>query len=110
MPRGGTPEAALRLLGLAARAGAIIPGTERVRLAARGRGLHFVLVAADAAANAMDKLIPLLRARLIPYVVVASRDELGLAVGRSPLSAVGVTDPRLASRLRELLGGSERAE
>ena len=102
--RSEAPESALRLLGLAARAGAIVPGTERVREAARGGRLHFAWVAADAAANAMDKLIPLLVARGVPHAVVGNRVELGAAVGRAPLSAIGVMDASFAKRLRDMIG------
>ncbi|HEY8485522.1 MAG TPA: ribosomal L7Ae/L30e/S12e/Gadd45 family protein [Longimicrobiales bacterium] len=101
----GGPEAALRLLGLAARAGAVLAGTERVRLAARAGKSRFVVVAADASENSREKLLPLLRAKGIPHVVAFDRVRLGAAVGRSALSAVGVVDPSFAARLEELLGG-----
>lgn len=106
--RGKRPKAdqALKLLGLAARAGGIVPGTDRVRIAARRNELQFVLLANDASANAREKLVPLLQAREIPYVTLASRMELGEAVGRSPLSAIGLLDVSLARRVRELIGGS----
>jgi ribosomal protein L7Ae-like RNA K-turn-binding protein len=91
------------MLGLAARAGAVIPGTERVREAARSGTLHLVLVAADLSDNSRDKLLPLLESRQVPYAVLASRDALGGAVGRAPLSALGITERKLASRVKELL-------
>jgi len=91
------------MLGLAARAGAVIPGTERVREAARSGKLHFALVASDLSDNSRDKLLPLLNARQIPYAVVSDRDALGGAVGRAPLSALGITEKKLASRVEELL-------
>ncbi len=62
-----------------------------------------VLVAEDASANAKEKLLPLLAKRGIGYVVAASRDALGAAVGRAPLSAVGVTDRAFADRLKALI-------
>lgn len=96
----------LRLIGLAARAGAVVPGTDRVRIAARRGELHFVLVARDAARNAREKLLPLLTARGIPFREGFSRTALGEAVGRSQLSAVGLTDASLARRIGELIGGS----
>jgi ribosomal protein L7Ae-like RNA K-turn-binding protein len=99
-------EQALRLLGLAARAGGVVPGTDRVRIAARRDEVEFVLVAADASANAREKLLPLLRARGVPYMEAYSRVELGRAVGRSPLSAIGLTDVSLTGRVRELIGES----
>lgn len=103
---GAASDPALRLLGLAARAGGVVPGTERVREAARGGHLHLALVAVDASANAQDKLLPLLEARRVPHLIVFTRAELGGAVGRGPLSAVGLTEASLAKRVRELIGGS----
>lgn len=97
------PDALLNMLGLAARAGAVITGTERVREAARSGSLHMVLVASDASDNSRDKLLPLLDARRIAYAVVYDRDALGGAVGRAPLSALGITETKLARRVKELL-------
>jgi ribosomal protein L7Ae-like RNA K-turn-binding protein len=99
------PDAALRLLGIAARAGAVVTGTERVRVAARGGGLRLVLVAGDASDNSREKLMPLLGSREIPSIVAYDRDALGAALGRAGLSAVGITDPKLADRLRMLIAG-----
>lgn len=98
--------AALRLLGLAARAGAILPGTERVREAARSGEARFVVVAGDASANTCDKLIPLLESRGVPHVSAYDRARLGDAVGRAPLGAVAVMDASFATRLRQLLGAA----
>src|SRR6185369_8474358 len=97
------PNSALRLLGLAARAGALLPGTERVRDAARSGTLRFALVAADVSDNSLDKLLPTLRKRGVPHVVMFTRDQLGQAVGKSPLSAVGITHPGFAEQLQALL-------
>ena len=95
--------AVFRLLGLAARAGAILPGTERVREAARAGDARLVFVAGDASGNTRDKLIPLLEARGVPYALAGDRARLGEAVGRAPLGAVAVLDASFAARLSELL-------
>src|SRR5687768_14391878 len=84
-------EAVLRLLGLATRAGVLLPGTDRVREAARSGDLRFAIVAEDISDNSQDKLLPLLRSRGVPHAVGFRRSELGAAVGRAPLSAVGIT-------------------
>jgi ribosomal protein L7Ae-like RNA K-turn-binding protein len=99
------PEGALRLLGLAARAGVLLPGTERVREAARSGNLRFAVVAEDTSDNSNDKLLPLLRKRRVPHVVAFTRNQLGAAVGRGPLSAVGIAEHRLAQQIRALLEG-----
>lgn len=91
------------MLGLAARAGAVLPGTDRVREAARAGALHFVLVASDASENSRDKLVPLLESRRVPHAIVFDRVALGGAVGRAPLSALGITEIKLAKRVKELL-------
>ena len=104
----GRLDAALRLLGLAARAGAVVTGTERVRDGVRDRSLAFVLVAADASANSLDKLVPTLEASGIPYAVRYERIQLGEAVGRSQLSAVGLLDASFAARLQELIREEEK--
>jgi hypothetical protein len=41
----------------------------------------------------------------VPLIVAYDRDALGVALGRGGLSAVGVTDTKLANRLRELSAG-----
>ena len=106
MKRAG-PDALLRLLGLAARAGAVLPGTERVREAVRSGNLQFVLVATDASDNSQDKLLPLLKTRQVAHAVVFTRDALGAAVGRAPLSALGITEKNLARRVRQMLSETE---
>src|SRR5690606_1072173 len=101
------PDAALRLLGLAARAGSLVPGTGQVRQAVRGGRVRLAIVAADASANSQEKLLPLLAAKRVPHVIALSRAALGQAVGRGSLSAVGLTDARLAERVAALLAGAD---
>ncbi|HEX6557940.1 MAG TPA: ribosomal L7Ae/L30e/S12e/Gadd45 family protein [Longimicrobiales bacterium] len=104
---GSRAGALLQMLGLAARAGAVVPGTDRVREAARNGSLRIALVAADASENSRDKLLPLLQSRQIPYEIVFDRESLGGAVGKSPLSALGITEEKLASRVKELIATTE---
>lgn len=98
------PDRALGLLGLAARARAVVVGTERVREAVRAGRVRFAVVAADAASGTTEKLVPLFRRAGVPFVRAFDRARLGAAVGRAPASAVGVTEGPLAARLQELLG------
>lgn len=81
-----------------------MPGTGQVREGVRAGRVRFVVVAADLTETGRDKLLPMLESRGVPHVVRYARDELGRAVGRSPLAAVGVVDPGMADRLRALLG------
>ena len=92
----------LDLIGLSARAGALISGTQAVRTAVREGGVCQVILAADAAEAQRGKLIPLLDARRIPYYTGFSREELGAALGRAPVSAIGLLNPQLGERVRVL--------
>jgi ribosomal protein L7Ae-like RNA K-turn-binding protein len=100
----------LDLIGLSARAGAVISGTQAVRAAVREGGVCQVILAADAAEAQLGKLIPLLDARRIPYYRGFSQEELGAALGRAPVSAIGISNPQLGERIRALTAGLGAAQ
>jgi ribosomal protein L7Ae-like RNA K-turn-binding protein len=85
-----------------------VTGTQLVREKVRSGGVRFALVAADLTETGRDKLVPLLESRNVNYVIRYDRVELGRAVGRSPLAAVGVVDRGFADRLNALLDGEQR--
>jgi ribosomal protein L7Ae-like RNA K-turn-binding protein len=102
---------ALGLLGLAARAGAVVSGTEEVRRAVRKGRLVLVLIAQDASDNSRGKLIPLLRTQGVDFIERFDRATLGGAAGKAQLSALGVLRSSFATPLRTLLltGPDKRA-
>jgi len=100
---GRSPERKLLdLVGLATRAGRVVAGTDSVRKAARDGDVFFVILAADASPTQHAKLIPLLEARKIKHPLLLTRGELGGAIGRGPVAAVGLTDRGFARRAMEL--------
>lgn len=97
------PEAALLdLLGLATRAGGLISGTDAVRGGIRKGEVAFAILAADGSPTQLRKLTPLLEARGVPYRVLLDQARLGGAIGRGPLSAIGLTGRSFAGRAAEL--------
>lgn len=97
----------LGFLGIANRAGVVVRGTDAVRQALRSRQAALVLLAHDAAPGQRGKLTGLLAATETPAVELGSREELGRALGASPLSAVAVRPSTFAERLqRELMEDS----
>jgi ribosomal protein L7Ae-like RNA K-turn-binding protein len=102
--------AVLDLVGLSARAGALVSGTNAVRSAIRDGSVRQVILATDAAEGQRRKLIPLLDARRVPYHIGFSREELGAASGRAPVSAVGLSNAKLALRTGQLLAEPEPVE
>lgn len=101
-PKEDPQKALLGLLGLAARAGSVVAGTDLVRRAVRQGAVSQVLLAADASPVQREKLVPLLAARAVGYRVVLQREQMGGALGRGPVSAVGITDAHFARRAAEL--------
>ena len=95
-----------RLIGLGVRSRGATVGVEQVRDAAKRNKLALAIVASDASANSLKKVVPLLNARRVRFVEVPSAADLGVAVGRDQTAAVGILDSQLARGIRELLESS----
>lgn len=93
----------LELLGLASRAGSLTAGTGAVRMGVKDGTIRLVIVASDSSPTQRKKLEPLLDAREVPYHVMFSQAELGAAIGRNPVTAVGLGEANFARRAGELL-------
>lgn len=94
-------------LGLEARAGHLLIGSERIATAARGGKLHLLLHAADASEDGTRKLDQAwrvgsdaeasgLRGLAMPF----ARQPLSMALGRENVVHIGITDAAAAARLR----------
>lgn len=102
--------AALDRLGLEARAGNVVIGSERIETAARQGKLHLLFHAADAGADGNRKLDQAWRigsdaegSNLRGLVLPVERAILSLALGRENVVHGGLTDPDAARRLRDAL-------
>ena len=85
------------LVGLARRAGKVILGRERVEESlSRGVPPDLVLVASDAPAAVSSHLCTLMDRQGLPCLAVLTREELGRALGRAEVVAVGITDRHFA--------------
>jgi ribosomal protein L7Ae-like RNA K-turn-binding protein len=97
-----TVQRVLNLVGLGIRARNVVVGVEQVRLAARKGRLALALVAPDASANSLKKLLPLLKATKVPLLEELTAESLGTAAGRESTAAIGITDPSLAAGIRKV--------
>lgn len=88
-----------RLLGLGVRAGNVVIGVAGVRAGLQRGQVVCVVLAADAGQRTLDKVARLADARKIPVLRGPVAEELGTALGRPPVQAVGVSDPALARGL-----------
>lgn len=101
---------ALDRLGLEARAGTVLTGSDRIEEAARSGRLHALYHAADAAEDGRRKLAQAWRvgsdregSDLGGLVLPIPRPILSMALGRENVVHIGVTDRMAAGRLGEAL-------
>ena len=99
-------QAALDRLGLEARSGTLISGTEKIEVAARKGEVHLLLHAADAGEDGNRKLDQAWRvggAEGQGVVFPADRSILSLALGRQNVVHVALIDRAAAQRVRHAL-------
>jgi hypothetical protein len=98
---------ALDRLGLEARGGSLITGSDRIGEAARKGQVHLLLHASDAGTDGCRKLDQAWRvgrdaegSGLSGLTLVAGRDELSAALGRGNVVHIAVIDAKAAVRVR----------
>jgi predicted RNA-binding protein YlxR (DUF448 family) len=99
-------QAALDRLGMEARAGNLINGSEKVEAAARSGKVHLLIHAADAGADGNGKLDQAWRVgggAQRGVIFPLPRTILSLALGRENVVHVALTDPAAASRVSHAL-------
>ena len=100
---------ALNYLSLARKAGKAELGEEPVGAAARGDKARLVLVASDAGDHTWRRAKSFVAGTgqqciRVPY----TKDELGMAIGRTSLAIAALTDPALALNLTKSLPQQEQ--
>jgi len=84
------PKSLEQMLGLCQRAGKLASGDLAAEQALKKRKADLLILAADASERTRDKFIGLASSFRVPVYVVGTRDELGLALGKSHRAAVAV--------------------
>ncbi len=87
----------LGLIGLGYRARSVVVGVDAVRKELQAGKCRCVVVAADASARAVDKVVRLAVAKGVPLLPGPSAALIGAQLGKPPVMAVGVRDRALAS-------------
>ena len=97
-------DSALRLLGIARKAGRVEVGEEPAGAACRARQAKLLLVAADAADNSVRRAAHFAEAGKVPWLRAPwDKGTMGGAVGRSACAMLALTDAGLAAALAEKL-------
>lgn len=102
--------ATLDRLGLEARAGTLLTGTDKIETAARSGKVALLLHASDAAADGRKKLAQAWRVGTdsegsgqMGAILPADRSALSMALGRENAVHLALTDPRAAERVNAVL-------
>ena len=96
----------LGMLGLCARAGRLVSGTERVVEAIRTDGkAKLVIIASDVSQNTMKKIVDGCSYHNVDYVRVEyTKETISHAIGRSSYSSsVGILDQNFSDAIRKLI-------
>ncbi|PWI58219.1 hypothetical protein BM613_04625 [Sulfoacidibacillus thermotolerans] len=93
----------LGLLGLAARARALVSGDDVCLSHIRAATARYVLIAQDAGANGAKKIRDKCTFYGIPFATVLTRDVLGRAIGKEERTVVAITDEKFSKRIKEVV-------
>ena len=100
---------ALNYMGLARKAGMIELGEEPVGAAARAMHARLVIVASDASDHTWRRAQSFVaRTEQLCIRVNFTKDQLGMAIGRTSLAIAAFTDPALALAFVKALGQPEK--
>jgi len=101
-------ENALKMLGLALKAGRLEIGEEPVGAVARARKAKLILLASDAAPNTVRRAAHFGEAGNVLFVTTPfSKAELGVALGRSSCAMLAFTDPGFAASFMQKLNAAD---
>ena len=100
---------ALNYMGLARKAGLIELGEEPVGAAARAQHARLVIVASDASDHTWRRALSfVVGTEQLCIRVEFTKDQLGMAIGRTSLAIAAFTDPALALAFVKALGQPEK--
>ncbi len=79
-------------VGLAQKAGKVLSGDFAVTEGLRKGKVKLLLIAKDASEKSKEKLVYMCKEYNVPTLEVATRSELGLAIGKAPRTAAAIVD------------------
>lgn len=92
-----TTEQLLFTIGLARKAGKVSVGTEMVCDDIRKKKVHIVIYASDVSANTEKRISDCCNYyKITCHKSVVTKEELGIAIGKSFAACIGITDENLS--------------
>ena len=98
---------ALRLLGLATRAGKIAFGTESVIDTIKKNKASLVLVAEDAAKRTKRNIMRIAEENKVPIKIYESIETLSKSIGKENKAIIAIKDKNFSSEILKIIVGGE---
>ena len=98
---------ALRLLGLATRAGKIAFGTESVIDTIKKNKASLVLVAEDAAERTKRNIMRIAEENKVPIKIYESIETLSKSIGKENKAIIAIKDKNFSSEILKIIVGGE---
>ncbi len=92
----------LKFLGLTRKSGNVIAGGNLTEVALRKGKLSLVILAEDASEGTKKKFRAMAETHGVELLEISSVDDLGQAIGKGPISVIGIADRRMSRKLKEL--------
>ncbi|HEX3011488.1 MAG TPA: ribosomal L7Ae/L30e/S12e/Gadd45 family protein [Syntrophomonadaceae bacterium] len=90
---------AYSLIGFAQKAGQISSGTMAARTSLLRKRARVLIMSCDIAENTRESLLTICRKQQVPWVILGSKHELGISVGKAYRVALTVNDRGLADAI-----------
>ncbi|MEW6661206.1 MAG: L7Ae/L30e/S12e/Gadd45 family ribosomal protein [Bacillota bacterium] len=92
-------------LGFAQKAGHVVSGETSVKSHLVKQKIFLLVLAEDSSQSAKDYFLQLGEKMQIPVFTLGTKADLGLAIGKSPRSVVGVKNRGFADKINKLFTG-----
>lgn len=94
---------ALTLLGFAQKAGKIVSGETGSVASIKNKKAFLVIISEDASDNTKNHIKSLCQTNGIECLERGSKIDIGISIGKSPRSVIGVLEKRFSDAIREEL-------
>ncbi|MGF7186019.1 ribosomal protein L7Ae-like RNA K-turn-binding protein [Desulfitispora alkaliphila] len=91
------------LLGFAQRSGQIVSGVNQVESHIKNKKIELVIVATDASKQIAEDLLLKCQFHGVEAIQFGQKMELGLAIGKSPRTVIGISNREFAMQIKKYL-------
>jgi ribosomal protein L7Ae-like RNA K-turn-binding protein len=96
------------MIGLAYRAGRIAAGEDAVRKSIRKGKVRLLIISEDASENTQKRFGNAAEYYNIDVVIWGTKEELGMSIGKSERSVIGITDDSFCKSLKGMMAAEQK--